>query len=524
MYTTTHTCNTTRTTTTTNGTRNPNKHNIFTFIILITLFLQLQLNYIGINIIIVNAKKSIPCTKKNNYNTFYSTIHSNHHHDNQNIEEIEEDIQWNPSPNIDENGFLKHKYRRILGEWEIESNIGGKYGYKSKNSRDIETTTVIVRQVPGDGNCLFHSLSVGLNYVERKKHFYMKNSILSSSMSLDHQQKKKMKKSTKHQPSLHEKSTLLRQIAVDMLTPLSSSSHENDNNEHNSNPKRKRHRQRPLFIQGNEYLHRDDLLHIAGSQYDLSGHEYCNIMRKNGVWGGGPEIVALCNYLKRPIHVYELVTVHPPPKIITRKATTTAKPTGTSEKRSIRLQLFRDSLLTLYRGIWKMNNPIDKACSSKLRISKLCEGSKPEFRLRRMACFGSPKFDDKEPIHILSADCRFPDLKPGQEAANGNHFLAIFPMKKGRLNSSSLGKSLPKQQVGVKIRSGASKCADTKECFNHKRFLSFYKGRPTQRIKEKERGKIAKEGRIKQLYNWLEIPTYVSLFDEWIRMKKARKS
>ena len=44
-----------------------------------------------------------------------------------------------------------------------------------------------------------------------------------------------------------------------------------------------------------------------------------------------------------------------------------------------------------------------------------------------MACFGSPKFDQKEPLHILSADCRFPDLIPGTQADAGNHFMAVFP-------------------------------------------------------------------------------------------------
>lgn len=43
------------------------------------------------------------------------------------------------------------------------------------------------------------------------------------------------------------------------------------------------------------------------------------------------------------------------------------------------------------------------------------------------ACFGSPKFDRKEPIHILSADSRFPDVKPGKQLSSGNHFMTLFP-------------------------------------------------------------------------------------------------
>jgi hypothetical protein len=53
-----------------------------------------------------------------------------------------------------------------------------------------------------------------------------------------------------------------------------------------------------------------------------------------------------------------------------------------------------------------------------------------------MACFGSPKFDRQQALHILSADSRFPDLTPGKQLAAGNHFLAMFPeptLKKQRL-------------------------------------------------------------------------------------------
>ena len=51
-----------------------------------------------------------------------------------------------------------------------------------------------------------------------------------------------------------------------------------------------------------------------------------------------------------------------------------------------------------------------------------------QFTLRRMACFGSPKFDRREPLHILSADSRFPDVEPRRIRKVGNHFLALFPV------------------------------------------------------------------------------------------------
>jgi hypothetical protein len=119
-----------------------------------------------------------------------------------------------------------------------------------------------------------------------------------------------------------------------------------------------------LFLQGHEYLRAKDLVEAAANQYGLSGERYCELMRQDSYWGGGPEIVALCNVLRRPIHVYELYS------------------------------------------------------------------NQKHFQLRRMACFGSPKFDRREPLHILSADSRFPDIIPGKHLDSGNHFLAMFPERK----------------------------------------------------------------------------------------------
>jgi hypothetical protein len=55
---------------------------------------------------------------------------------------------------------------------------------------------------------------------------------------------------------------------------------------------------------------------------------------------------------------------------------------------------------------------------------------KMRFCLRRMAFFGSPKFDRRPTLHILSADSRVPDLEPGQQLAAGNHSLAVFPRQR----------------------------------------------------------------------------------------------
>jgi len=122
----------------------------------------------------------------------------------------------------------------------------------------------------------------------------------------------------------------------------------------------------------------------AAAQYNITGEEYCGLMRKESYWGGGPEIVALCNVLRRPIHVYEL---------------TSSVVSGSG---------------------------VDSDGNSDGSNNGGFEGKK-EFELRRMACFGSPKFDRREPLHILSADSRFPDIAPGRQLRSGNHFLALFP-------------------------------------------------------------------------------------------------
>lgn len=235
---------------------------------------------------------------------------------------------------------------------------------------------------------------------------------------------------------LKDRSKILRQIAVDVLDP-SKSVHdaEKKHGPLQFYKRRLRHqRDRLLFLQGSEYLRQGELLNVACSQYGITGEEYCESMKKEGVWGGGPEIVALCNYFKRPIHVYELMTWYPKTKATTsggQKQTTT----NTTRKRE---------------------NP-------SMAQREYDDGSDvlAEFRLRRMACFGSPKFDYREPICILSADCRFPDLKPGQQASAGNHFMAILPpLKSGRMSSRSFGRQRDGRMgdsvchSGMRVRSG----------------------------------------------------------------------
>lgn len=323
---------------------------------------------------------------------------------------------WNPSQKIDDDGFLVDIYCCVPGEWEQETTVGGRYADLRKKSRFLfgvsntnpsGTTTTTngrnnpaaaasrtsipfggslrssstrstspsrdglgtpsitsttypssselhnnnnnnmqhdileetseflmcrVRQVPGDGNCLFHSVSACLSMAENRTHIDMRN--------------------TTH---LRRASAFLREQAVEFL---------------------QKHPRRLLFLQGKESWPARDLLEAAASQFNISGEEYCHLMKQDAYWGGGPEIVALSNFLCRPIHVYKL------------------------------------------------------ACEEPVTSASQEEGGR--FVLQRMACFGSPKFDRKEPLHILSADSRFPDISPGRQLPIGNHFLALFPYSSSR--------------------------------------------------------------------------------------------
>mmetsp|Transcript_20510 Transcript_20510/g.32985 ORF Transcript_20510/g.32985 Transcript_20510/m.32985 type:complete len:381 (+) Transcript_20510:80-1222(+) len=264
---------------------------------------------------------------------------------------------WNLSPQIDDHGFLIPKYQRIPGEWEKEVKLR-----KKDQLHPSHYSPATIRQVPGDGNCLFHSISTCLSYAVNGTHIDLR--------------------SPETMQWLYQHSTNLRQLAVNCLEE----------------------RRKLLFLQGHEYLKARDLVEAAASQYGITGKEYCRLMRQDSYWGGGPEIVALCNVLQRPIHVYELHV--PEPRSSSRRRKGGKNERGGAGRNGISRASARGSDIS-------MDDSSSTAPSS--------------FVLRRMACFGSPKFDKSPALHILSADSRFPDIAPGKQLSSGNHFLAIFP-------------------------------------------------------------------------------------------------
>jgi len=222
-----------------------------------------------------------------------------------------------------------------------------------------------------------------------------------------------------------------------------------------------------VFLQGTDSLTIHELVSAAAAQYNITNSEYCSQMEDESTWGGGPEIVALCNVLQRPIHVFELgvkdvkdvveegirqssggrgardsqgrsvgvirgvwdnffarlnwgartppaPTTTPPAPTTTPPAPTTTPPTTTTKSSTTKSSTTKSS--TTKSSTTK---------SSRLLLRRPTE--KRKFVLRRMACFGSPLFDKREPLCVLSADSRFPDVRPGKQMESGNHFMALFP-------------------------------------------------------------------------------------------------
>lgn len=258
---------------------------------------------------------------------------------------------WCPSNQIDGQGFLCHQYRRIPGLWEEDEPVKGKHNSKQSqhnhNHNHLMDIPAQIRQVPGDGNCLFNAIVVCLSKAERGRHYQFHDF-----------------------EELRHCAQALREKAMDFLHT-------------------KKTKTRSLYLQGDSYINAHDLLEQFADQYGITSQEYCETMRQDGVWAGGPEIVALCNLLKRPIHLYELHVT-----------------TSTTE-----------------------NNSKQK-----------------QFCLRRMCCFGSPKYDSREAIHVLSADSRFPDVSPGRQLREGNHFLSVFPAPAARRQPRIRGGGKGEQQ------------------------------------------------------------------------------
>ena len=202
--------------------------------------------------------------------------------------------------------------------------------------QDSEDEYFLIRHVPGDGACLFHALAIGLDHLSTKTHLPFTRATRMASSKL-------------------------RELAVQLL----------------------RKENELLFIENGEMTTSAQLVEVVSSHYNMSPKQYCNEMEKAETWGGGPEIVVLCNYLKRPIHVYMLA----------------------------------------------------ERLDTKLDISNQMYCNEQTHCLTIRGKFGSPDFDSNEPLRILCADGRFPDCDTKvinewiETKIPGDHFFTLFPCK-----------------------------------------------------------------------------------------------
>ena len=194
----------------------------------------------------------------------------------------------------------------------------------------------LIRQVPGDGGCLFHALTVAMIFDKTRRH-----------LPFDEK--------TRHM------SDKLRKLSVLLLKRKDVS----------------------LFIENGECTTSSDLLRIVSEHYNMTETEYCEQMLLSSSWGGGPEIVALCNHLQRPIYVFELCR-----------------------------NKCHDN---------DGNNGIEKCPENACRL----------YDLKVCGKFGSPQFDDEEPLKILCADGRFPNNLDVDENKPGDHFFALETIEDG---------------------------------------------------------------------------------------------
>ena len=359
---------------------------------------------------------------------------------------------WNASSRINSQGYLRELFRRIPGEEEESSSSSSivndvdssSSSLKSNNKIDNLNEPVIIRQVPGDGCCLFHAVAISLIAIQERRHLRMDD--VTSLREL-----KIMSRS-------------LRRMAVRCLRSCNSDLRNNDNNnsailssdddKSSVSIANQKKRYRRLFIQGCETMATNQLLNDVSIQYGITPEEYCNLMEQDSYWGGGPEIVALCNLLEIPIHVYELV------------------PTTKHHHHHHIVDQKNDN----YIG----DDDDDDVSSGGGGVAVPDHLLNKEFYLRRMATFGSPKYDSKTPLHILSADSRFPDVSPNLLKANGNHFMAIFPVSTMRqyvnisLIDNEKGSNTKKEHKRrAVIRGGdASNAIDGLEDFDESNWLS----------------------------------------------------
>lgn len=179
-----------------------------------------------------------------------------------------------------------------------------------------------VRQVPGDGGCLFHAISACVSYSQTNAH-----------VEFDWR--------------LRNLSHKLRHLAVSILKG-----------------------NQTLVVESGESVDSCGLLEMVADHYNMTADQYCEQMAHPRTWGGGPEIVALSNHFRCPIHVYQL---------------------------GVSCGLFQKTAFCF--------EPCAKFGRYATDAVLICSSYRCH-SLHHLPMRYSPRFDDKSPIYLLCADGR----------------------------------------------------------------------------------------------------------------------
>ena len=160
-----------------------------------------------------------------------------------------------------EDWFCSGSYHVLLGN---DANI----------TRD-SSIPVRIRQVLGDGSCLFQAIAAGILF-----------DVAIPNLNASHDHNEDGRLAPPSNVEVIRYSSSLRALAVETLK---------DGMENNTS----------MIQQHGETTSVSWLINKAANQYGLTSNEYLSEMLKENVWGGGLEIVALANCLRRRIVVLE---------------------------------------------------------------------------------------------------------------------------------------------------------------------------------------------------------------------------
>jgi hypothetical protein len=159
-------------------------------------------------------------------------------------------------------------------DWFCSGSYHVLLGNDANITRD-SSIPVQIRQVIGDGSCLFQAIAAGILFDE---------AIPNLNASHDHNEDERLAPPSNFEVIRYSSS--LRALAVETLK---------DRMENNTS----------VVLQHGDTTSVSLLVNKAANQHGLTPNEYLKEMRQENVWGGGLEIVALANCLRRRIAVFE---------------------------------------------------------------------------------------------------------------------------------------------------------------------------------------------------------------------------